>query len=306
MRGEGDNRGVEDAQGKAGNSGPAAVFQPLSRFDAAGIHGVLTDIDDTLTRAGRLPPAVYAAIDRLVAVGVAVVPVTGRSAGWAHLIVHHWPVDAVIAESGGVCLHRVADRLEWIFHDDREQIARDRARLAACAERVICAFPRLRIADDNAFRLVDYAIDHAESVQPPADPKDVADAISMLRAEGFQARASSVHINAWSGDFDKAPMALQFLETVLGLSSTQMASQWCFIGDAPNDESMFAAFPRSVGVANLAPVADRLVHRPRWLTQGSHGDGFIELADRLVAARIAAGPGASTIAAGSAGTAAGR
>jgi HAD superfamily hydrolase (TIGR01484 family) len=268
----------------AAASAPAA-FEPLSEFDPHGIRGVLTDIDDTLTRDGRLPAEVYSAIARLVAAGIAVVPVTGRSAGWAHLIAHHWPVEAVVAESGGLCLHRDGLQLRWTYHDSRARISDDRARLAQCAQRVLAAIPTLRIADDNAFRLVDYAIDHAESVVPAADPAQVAAAIAMIRGEGFQARASSVHINAWCGDFDKAPMARHYLEAILGLSPAEIVDGWCFIGDAPNDESMFAAFPRSVGVANLAPEADRLTHRPRWLTTASHGEGFTEFAEHLIAGR---------------------
>ena len=110
-------------------------------------------------------------------------------------------------------------------------------------------------------------------------------AIEQIRAAGFQARASSVHINAWRGDFDKGPMALRYLTGVLGLDEAAARAHWCFIGDAPNDESMFAAFPLAVGVANLLPQLDRLGHRPRWLTAADHGEGFIEFADHLLAAR---------------------
>ncbi len=276
---------MSDDLASAGVPHGPPVFLSLSEFDARPVRGILTDIDDTLTRDGRLPAEVYAAITRLVAAGIPVVPVTGRSAGWAHLIAHHWPVEAVITESGGLCLHRQRGQLHWLFHDGRARIADDRARLAEVAQRVIAAVPELRIADDNAFRLVDYAIDHAEAVVPAADPARVATAIAMIRGEGFNARASSVHINAWRGDFDKAPMAMHYLEAVLGLAPAAIRDHWCFIGDAPNDESMFAAFPLSVGVANLAPVADRLVHRPRWLTRASHGDGFVEFATHLLAAR---------------------
>lgn len=245
---------------------------------------MLTDIDDTLTRDGRLPAAVHVAIERLVRAGIAVVPVTGRSAGWGHLIAHHWPVEAVVVESGGLCLYRQGPRLEWLFHDSREQIAADRAALATVGDAVLARFPELKLADDNPFRLVDFAIDHSEAVVPPAEPARVQAAIEQIRSAGFQARASSVHINAWRGDFDKAPMAWRLLTTIFGLSEDAVRDHWCFIGDAPNDESMFAAFPLAVGVANLAPQAGHLVHRPRWLTTASHGEGFIEFADHLLSA----------------------
>ena len=263
----------------------AAGFRPLAELDARAVRGVLTDIDDTLTRAGRLAAPVYDAIARLVAAGIAVVPVTGRSAGWAHLIVHHWPVEAVVTESGGLCLHWRERQLQWLFHGDRAQIAADRAEMARLADAILAAFPSLQLANDNAFRLVDFAIDHSESVQPPAAPAVVQAAIEQIRAAGFQARASSVHINAWRGHFDKAPMALRYLTEIRGETEAEARAGWCFIGDAPNDESMFAAFPLAVGVANLAPQAHRLSHRPRWLTTADHGEGFIEFANHLLASR---------------------
>ena len=43
---------------------------------------VLTDIDDTLTTNGRPPAIAYGAMERLQGAGYAVVPVTGRPAGW--------------------------------------------------------------------------------------------------------------------------------------------------------------------------------------------------------------------------------
>ena len=50
---------------------------------------------------------------------------------------------------------------------------------------------------------------------------------------------------------------------------------------------MFGYFPNAVGVANVQDVADRLDHRPHWLTAGRSGEGFVELAQALLAARSA-------------------
>ena len=255
---------------------------PIRQLDGNGLRGIFTDIDDTLTIGGKLPGAVYFALERLRAAGFAIVPVTGRSAGWAHMVLHHWPVEAVVAESGGVCLYRDAAGVpRWLYHDQAERIGEDRRRIAAIAQQVLARFPDLAIADDNAFRLVDFALDHCETVAPvPPDRVDAA--IAMFRAQGLQARASSVHINVWRGDFDKAPMSLRYLQEVRGERLPAETARWLFIGDAPNDASMFAAFPCSVGVANLAPLADRLAVLPAYLTSASHGDGFLELAEHLL------------------------
>ena len=58
-----------------------------------------------------------------------------------------------------------------------------------------------------------------------------------------------------------------------------------FSGDSPNDEPMFGFFPNAVGVANVAGFADRLAHKPRWITEARSGAGFVELARALIDAR---------------------
>ena len=267
------------------------AWLPVERLDASGLHGIFTDIDDTLTTGGKLPAAVYASLERLKDAGFAIVPVTGRSAGWAHMVMHHWPVEAVVAESGGLCLFRDAGGvLRWLHHDNPARILDDRIRIGEVAKRVLASIPELALADDNAFRMVDFAIDHCETI-PAVTAARVDEAIAMFRTEGLQARASSVHINVWRGDFDKAPMSMRYLREVRGASLPDEAARWLFVGDAPNDASMFASFPCSVGVANLAAVADRLAVAPPYLTRASHGEGFIELAQYLLGQRQGRGQG---------------
>jgi hypothetical protein len=48
---------------------------------------------------------------------------------------------------------------------------------------------------------------------------------------------------------------------------------------------MFAHFPHSVGVANIAPFLPGLAHRPRYLTAGERGAGFAELAAHILTGR---------------------
>ncbi|HLO77855.1 MAG TPA: HAD family hydrolase, partial [Magnetospirillum sp.] len=52
----------------------------------ADIHTVITDVDDTLTRQGRLEGATLNALDRLRRSGIRVIPATAASAGWASLM----------------------------------------------------------------------------------------------------------------------------------------------------------------------------------------------------------------------------
>ncbi|MNC74638.1 hypothetical protein D3C75_1260290 [compost metagenome] len=48
---------------------------------------------------------------------------------------------------------------------------------------------------------------------------------------------------------------------------------------------MFAYFPISVGVANIQAQLHRLTHRPAFVAAFHGGGGFVEMADRLLAAR---------------------
>ncbi len=260
-------------------------MRALAELDARGVVGLFTDIDDTLTTDGRMPAAAYNALHRLANAGLRIVPVTGRSAGWAHMALHLWPVQAVVAESGGVCLYRDrAQRLCWLYHAAPQEIHGERARLATLANRIMREIPGLALASDNAFRLVDFALDYCEQVERVPDTL-VARAVQMFRDEGFQARASTVHVNAWSGEFDKAPMALRYLREGGNPPEVSDPSRWVFVGDAPNDVSMFEAFTLSVGVANIVRFSARLSTPPAYLTQAAYAEGFVELAEYLLAAR---------------------
>lgn len=258
--------------------------QALEQMPAEALDGLLTDIDDTLTTEGKLQASAYTALERLRAAGLKIVPVTGRSAGWAHMILKTWPVDAVVAESGGLYLARDphSARLRQVLHAPPVEVAQGRAGVLALAHRIMADLPGFAPASDNAYRQVDVAIDWCEEIAPvPAG--QVAQAIARFHAAGYAARASSVHINAWSGSFDKAPMALRCLQEVWGIDTASAQARWLFVGDAPNDASMFEAIPRSVGVANIVPALGRLPVAPAWVTRASFGAGFEELAERLLA-----------------------
>ncbi|MCL4764338.1 MAG: HAD family hydrolase, partial [Burkholderiales bacterium] len=60
-------------------------------------------------------------------------------------------------------------------------------------------------------------------------------------------------------------------------------SRFVFAGDSPNDAPMFAYFPRSVGVANVRDLIDRIAVPPAYVASRRGGDGFVELADHLLA-----------------------
>ncbi|HEU0229272.1 MAG TPA: HAD-IIB family hydrolase [Burkholderiaceae bacterium] len=253
----------------------------LSRVDV-----ILTDVDDTLTHKGRLSARTLDAMARLAQAGVRVVPVTGGCAGWCDHIVRAWPVAAVIGESGAFRFSlRQGGALERYFVRPLDELRADQRRLLEVARRALEAVPAARMAADQDYRLVDVAVDHAQDIAA-LPPESVQTIIDVFQNAGARARASSIHVNAWFGDHDKASMASHVLAEDFGISSKEeRAGRVLFIGDAPNDETLFGASTLSFGVANIAPHLDALVHKPRWVCQTAYGDGFAEMAGHVLAAR---------------------
>jgi HAD superfamily hydrolase (TIGR01484 family) len=261
-----------------------ADLQLLAQVDV-----VLTDVDDTLTQGGKVSASTLDAMERLTRGGLRVIPVTGGCAGWCDHIVRAWPVAAVIGESGAFRFQmQPSGGLRRHFVRPLEQLRADQQRLLQIAHRALAAVPEARMAADQAYRLADVAIDHSQDVGPlPAS--SIAAIIKIFEDAGARARASSIHVNAWFGDYDKATMATELLADDLDIDPQEQSRRVLFIGDAPNDESLFRAYALSVGVANITPHLNSLTHPPRWVCDAGHGAGFVEMADRVLRARQFAG-----------------
>src|SRR3954453_9653135 len=132
-------------------------MRPLAEFPVTlrqRIRFVLTDIDDTLTTDGRLTGAAYAALERLSASGLAIIPVTGRPAGWCDMIARFWPVDAVVGENGAFYFsydHRARAMQRTYFAPAAER-EKNRSRLEEIRARVLNEVPGAAVASDQAYR----------------------------------------------------------------------------------------------------------------------------------------------------------
>ncbi|MCK6519779.1 HAD family hydrolase, partial [Myxococcota bacterium] len=169
---------------------------------------------------------------------------------------------------------------------DTPGVASDPKRgLKKLGDKILARFPQAKWASDQAYREYDLAIDFCEDV-PPWPREDVDALVKLCEAEGAHAKVSSIHVNAWFGDYDKRRGLEHWLQSgAPGLAEAVQApawDEWLFIGDSPNDEPLFASFRFSVGVANLARFLDRLKHPPTWITSRESGTGFAEMAARLV------------------------
>ncbi|WP_066273093.1 HAD-IIB family hydrolase [Hydrogenophaga palleronii] len=263
---------------------------PLSLWPAAaraGIHGVLTDIDDTLTTDGAITPDALGALQRLRAAGLPVFAITGRPAGWSEAFALAWPVDAIVAENGAVALWRGADgSLQRDYLQDAPTRTANFTRLQAAAQRVLTELPQTRLATDSPGRETDIAIDHSEFAH--LDEADIARVVQLMKADGLNATVSSIHINGWIGDHDKLAGARWIVRSRLGRKLDDEIDRWVYVGDSTNDATMFGHFPHSVGVANIERFWQALAHHPRYVAQGERGAGFTEVADAVLSARAAA------------------
>ena len=264
-------------------------MKPLSALTDAAARNVLcvlTDIDDTLTTEGRLPAAAYAALEQLQSAGVKVVPITGRPAGWCDMIARFWPVDGVVGENGAFYFHYNPATRKMIrrFVASAAERVHNRERLTELGKRILAEVPGSAISADQLYREADLAIDFCEDV-PRLSEAAVARIVKLFEAEGAIAKASSIHINGWFGDYDKLSMTHIFVRDVLGLDLDQNRDRFIFCGDSPNDAPMFGYFPLACGVANVRDFAGRMPAEPAFVAGARGGEGFVEIANRLLSAR---------------------
>jgi HAD superfamily hydrolase (TIGR01484 family) len=254
-------------------------MRPLSELDGGSCRGVFSDVDDTLTHDAVVTLEAYAAIVRARAAGLRVVLVTGRPAGWAEVLASLWPVDAAIAENGGIAYFKREGRLQRLYFERTDPVA-DAARLAALAEDILRTFEFARRSDDCGLRVTDVAFDIGENHHLPRDQIEAITA--RCRELGARTLVSSVHAHGFFHGADKAAMAARVANVLWGEAGADVASHYAFVGDSPNDQAAFSFFEMSIGVANVARYVDVLRPPPRYVTPSPNGRGFAEAIDALL------------------------
>jgi HAD superfamily hydrolase (TIGR01484 family) len=272
------------------------------------IVGVFTDIDDTLTTDGAITPDALQALADLKAAGLFVIPITGRPIGWcepfmAGTDVTAWPVDAMVAENGGVAIvpqcaenlgqiglqpaqnmrEQLSKPYQKIYQLDASARADNTARMAQVAAQVLAEVPGVELTRDGGGRETDLAFDYAEHAQ--LTPAKVQQVLDVLHRAGMHTTVSSIHIHGCFGDFNKWMGACWIAQALLGRDLPAELDRWVFVGDSGNDQAMFQHFRHSVGVANIARFADQLTHLPTYVAQGARGAGFAQVARAILDAQ---------------------
>lgn len=248
-------------------------WQPLAQVDRstlAQIQVLLTDIDGTMTREGRIPAEVVEWLPRLRDAGIEVVPCTGRSAGELLGLVRYLPgVARGMAENGGILV--VADQPLLPL---RPPV--DRSQLAVAAESLGQHAGPWQLAPCSFARITDQAWERGSRSEAQLQLLRTA-----AEALGLELTWSSVHIHLTMAPPDKGAGALQVL-----VSEGVIPARVAAIGDAANDEGLWVAgrFGLQVGTADVEQVWPLLRHRPT-IRVGRAALGWLELARALVAAR---------------------
>ena len=248
-------------------------MEPLAQAAPPALEGVdfvLTDVDDTLTTGGRLAARTLEALERLGEAGVRVIPVTAASAGWCSLMIHMWPVAAVIAENGGLYFAHREGGIARCYWDKAESGLMD---LAAATQ---ARHPELSLADDQPYRETSLAFRRPASSILPA-------ATGTLAEFGLNTVVNSLWVLAWRGRYDKLAMARRLMWEEFGIDLQSERDRVLYVGDSENDQPMFHFFPHSAGVASV--VEHPLEHWPTWIAARPGGEGFVEAAERVLSAR---------------------
>lgn len=232
-----------------------------------------TDMDGTLTRQGKFTPALLQGLEQLQGLGLPVMIVTGRSAGWVNGLAHYLPVVGAMAENGGIYFPQNGPPEPLV---DIPNLVAHRQLLQQAFTQLQWRWPKLRESDDNRFRLTDWTFDIEGLTQ--ADLDEMAQLCQSL-AWGFT--YSTVQCHLFTLGQSKAAGLQRVLERYFAPIA---AAEVLTVGDSPNDESMFnpALFPQSVGVANVVDYWPRLTYRPTYVTQAVEVAGFLELVEALV------------------------
>ncbi|MBT3276318.1 MAG: HAD-IIB family hydrolase, partial [Spirochaetales bacterium] len=170
-------------------------IQDIDKGTLSGIKFICTDIDDTLTRDGKLKPEAYQALWSLHDADLKVIPVTGRPAGWCDLIARQWPVDAVVGENGAFAFYLEDSFLNHMYFPAIASQESGR-RLDELLDVIRKEIPECRVSKDQFSRKFDLAIDFCE--EPPDLGFETAQRIAALcELHGATAKISSIHVNAW-------------------------------------------------------------------------------------------------------------
>ena len=259
------------------------------------LRGIFFDIDDTFTYHGKMYPEAFEVLWRARKEGLILVPVTGRPAGWADHIARMWPVDGVIGENGALYFtydENLKKLFKYYVVDDTLQRKNNQEDLYRIFNHIKRIYRNVEFASDQAYREMDVAVDFCEDVHPPLTLEDARRIKEIFESYGATAKISSIHVNAWFGQFDKLTTCKRFISERTGIDPDGHKDSFFFCGDSPNDEPLFRYFPYAAGVGGIEQFNDPSLMDsfPEYVTAGEGSFGFAEIVNTILEKRRQTGP----------------
>lgn len=251
----------------------APIEQAITNHRLSNLRLIASDMDGTLTQAGKFTSRLFQAFEELIAVNLPVLIVTGRSAGWVSGLAAYLPIVGAIAENGGLFYSANSDPA--IALTPIPDLVAHRQQLAIMYQQLQSEFPQIQESTDNCFRLTDWTFNNHNLT-----PSQLRRMANLCDSKGWGFTYSSVQCHIKPVSQDKATALMQVLRDYFPQYTPE---QVLTVGDSPNDASLFnpQLFPLSVGVANIWEYADELIYQPTYVTQKAEGEGFCELAEYL-------------------------
>lgn len=227
---------------------------------------VLSDFDGTLTDHTELGPVFFEVISFLKKRKIPLLIVTGRSLSWGHFLLTHLEyLQGIIVEGGGAYLWRDSN---GDIHEHGFVSAKELHALEEASKEIQDRYPKIRLSADSYGRKYDRAIELRDLEKAPKIHQEIE---SYLHSAGINFSCSNVHMNFWAGNISKQAASMWFLE-----QNKLDIDQMVYFGDSMNDQGMFANFPHTVGVANIASILGKLNPGPVHITKAPGPKGVLE------------------------------
>lgn len=250
-------------------------FQGFSDAERLATEIVISDVDDTITKNGKLYPNALQSLWKLKRMGKMIVLLTGGSAGWSDVYIRQWPVDAVIAEGGALILaHGKNGGIVYKFNPMIDSAFQKKK------ENLMKLTAGLQLSSDQYARMYDIAYDKKQLT-----PEEAKTLKGMVQAAGGHWSESSIHINVSFGNFSKRSSLLFFMEALFDINAEKIKEHGIYLGDSLNDEELFEFMPLSVGMRSVEDNRALFRYLPKYIASGYGGDGFSEAVKSLEIAK---------------------
>ena len=237
---------------------------------------ILLDFDGTLTyHKGLLYPGIIETLQELRE-RYQIWIITGRSKGWADMMIHTLPLDGVIGENGAFAYYRDTQRDHIHTWRSPHVDPQYKQKLAKLKNMVKSHFRFISFASDQFSREFDLAAvidEHEEKLTQ----EQIDELIFWTRQQGAQAVISNIHVNIWFGVYNKAQSVIDLFREIYGVNTLDLCRGSFYIGDSPNDEPMFRLIDASFGVKNVENFLDKLRYPPAYISPNPEGMGALDI-----------------------------